>query len=77
MWRGPSWAAPNYFILEALQNAGQDQLFREIGEKWVSQAVKNGIWEMWHPETGKGQGVKNLGMSTSVIDVLYRLREGK
>lgn len=32
---------------------------------------------MWNPETGKGYGVKELGMSTSVLDVLFRLKEMK
>jgi hypothetical protein len=75
MWRGPSWAAPNYFILEGLRRGGQTELFKEIGGKWVREALKNGIWEMWNPETGEGYGVKELGMSTSVIDVLFRLKE--
>ena len=52
MWRGPSWAAPNYFILEGLRNSNQTELFKEIGKKWVNEALKNGIWEMWNPETG-------------------------
>ena len=29
---------------------------------------------MWNPQNGTGYGVKGLGMSTSVIDVLYQLR---
>ncbi len=29
---------------------------------------------MWNPETGTGYGVQGLGMSTSVVDVLYELR---
>lgn len=75
MWWGPSWAAPNYFILEGLRTGNYTDLYRLIGSKWVSSAIKNGIWEMWNPETGKGYGVVDLGMSTSVIDVLHRLKE--
>ena len=41
----------------------------------MSEVLKNDIWEMWNPETGKGYGVKGLGMSTSVIDVMHRLKE--
>jgi len=58
MWRGPSWAAPNYFILEGLRQNNQTQLYKEIGSKWANAVLKNGIWEMWNPETGKGYGVK-------------------
>ena len=75
MWRGPSWAAPNYFILEGLRNENQTALFKEIGSKWLNQALTKGIWEMWNPETVEGYGVKELGMSTSVVDIMYKLRE--
>ena len=75
MWRGPGWAAPNYFILEGLRNNNYTALYQEIGHKWVNAALKKGIWEMWNPETGEGYGVKGLGMSNSVVDVLYRLKE--
>lgn len=44
MWRGPSWAAPNYFILEGLRNGNYTELYKEIGTKWVNEALKNGIW---------------------------------
>jgi hypothetical protein len=30
---------------------------------------------MWHPENGTGYGVQDLGMSTSVVDVLYELKK--
>lgn len=29
---------------------------------------------MWNPLTGEGYGVKDLGMSTSVLDVMYKLK---
>jgi len=74
MWRGPSWAAPNYFILEALLNLGEIDLYKEIASKWMSTVYKNEVWEMWNPETGEGYGVQYLGMSTCVIDVMYKLK---
>lgn len=30
---------------------------------------------MWNPENGTGYGVKNLGMSTSVVHILHELRK--
>jgi len=44
MWRGPAWAAPNYFILEGLRNHNETELYRTIGEKWIAQAKTFGIW---------------------------------
>lgn len=75
MWRGPSWAAPNYFILEGLRKLNETQLYKEIGRKWVDHAMAKGIWEMWNPLTGEGYGVRDLGMSTSVIDVMFKLKK--
>jgi hypothetical protein len=37
--------------------------------------MNKGVWEMWNPETGQGYGVKELGMSTSVLDIIYKLKE--
>ena len=37
--------------------------------------MNKGIWEMWNPLTGEGYGVKELGMSTSVIDVMFKLKQ--
>jgi hypothetical protein len=37
--------------------------------------LKNDIWEMWNPETGQSYGVKRLGMSTSIVDVMFKLKE--
>lgn len=58
MWRGPSWAAPNYFILEGLRRINETELYKEIGNKWVQVAKEKGIWEMWNPLNGTGYGVK-------------------
>ncbi len=75
MWRGPSWAAPNYFILEGLRRLNETSLYKEIGQKWVNQALTKDLWEMWNPLTGEGYGVKDLGMSTSVVDIIYKLKQ--
>ncbi len=50
-------------------------MYKEIGRKWLNQAMNKGIWEMWNPLTGEGYGVKELGMSTSVIDVMFKLKQ--
>lgn len=36
--------------------------------------MTKGIWEQWNPLTGEGYGVKDIGMSTCVVDVLYKLK---
>jgi hypothetical protein len=76
MWRGPSWAAPNYFILHALYYQGSEAelaLFREFAGRFVGTVRKVGVWEMYGPEDGAGMGVKELGMTTSVVDIAAKL----
>jgi hypothetical protein len=36
--------------------------------------MSKGIYEMWNPLSGEGYGVKDIGMSTSVIDVMFKLK---
>eukprot|EP00041_Stephanoeca_diplocostata_P017066 m.339465 g.339465 ORF g.339465 m.339465 type:complete len:61 (-) comp20584_c0_seq1:969-1151(-) len=39
----------------------------------ATQAVRQaGIWEMYNPINGSGMGVEGLGMSTLIVDWLYR-----
>lgn len=69
MWRGPTWAAPNYFILHALFYSGETALFQEFAGRYVRAVQAKGLWEMYDPETGAGMGVANLSMTASVVEV--------
>jgi len=46
---------------------------RRIMNKWVEMVTKNGIWEHYNPETGRGYGAEGLGMSCLVVDWMARL----
>lgn len=32
-----------------------------------------GVWEQYNPDTAEGMGTEGLGMSTLIVDWLYRL----
>jgi hypothetical protein len=42
-------------------------------DKWIGMVTKNGIWEHFNPETGRGYGAEVLGMSCLIVDWMARL----
>jgi len=44
----------------------------ELVKTWASAVQVGGIYEMWNPLTGAGEGVVGLGMSTLIVDALVR-----
>lgn len=73
MWRGPTWAFPNWFILEGLTYHGFWTEARTLAQKWVNLVARSGVWEMYNPLTGDPYGAIGLGMSTLVVDWIHRL----
>eukprot|EP01012_Entosiphon_sulcatum_P063844 TRINITY_DN9199_c0_g1_i1.p1 TRINITY_DN9199_c0_g1~~TRINITY_DN9199_c0_g1_i1.p1 ORF type:complete len:472 (-),score=93.69 TRINITY_DN9199_c0_g1_i1:23-1414(-) len=74
MWRGPTWSFPNWFVMEGLVRHGYTAEANEMLDRWVS-LYKNagGIWEQYNPLTAAPYGAVGLGMSTLIVDWLYRL----
>jgi len=69
---------PSWFVLEGLlrhADAGATSLravANELVKTWASAVQVGGIYEMWNPLTGAGEGVVGLGMSTLIVDALVR-----
>jgi len=62
MWRGPVWANINYFFIEALQQAGRNDLARELRTKTLNLIMKQpGIYEYYSAKTGRPPA-KAVGM---------------
>eukprot|EP00041_Stephanoeca_diplocostata_P017071 m.339563 g.339563 ORF g.339563 m.339563 type:complete len:470 (-) comp20584_c0_seq17:969-2378(-) len=72
MWRGPSWAFTTWFVLEGLHTHGYSDTATEVLQGWIKAVRHAGIWEMYNPINGSGMGVEGLGMSTLIVDWLYR-----
>jgi hypothetical protein len=72
MWRGPTWGFTNWFVIEALMNRGYTELGMAIIYKWVALVEKSGVWEMYNPLNGDPYGAVGTGMSTLIVDWIYR-----
>jgi len=55
-----------------LPDACSDEVNKLMG-KWIDMVQKNGIWEHYNPETGRGYGAEGLGMSCLIVDWMARL----
>jgi len=73
MWRGPTWPILNWFIMEGLQYHGYNDTMNQLMERWIQLYQKSGVWEQYNPITGEAYGAVGLGMSTLIVDWLYRL----
>jgi len=72
MWRGPVWGFTNWFVMEGLLVHKHDNVASEVLDKWISLCQKSGIWEHYNPITGDPYGAEGLGMSTLIVDMMYR-----
>jgi len=72
MWRGPVWGITNWFVLEGLARHGFDSAVDAVLDKWTALVQKSGIFEHYNPLTGEPYGAVGLGMSTLIVDWLYR-----
>eukprot|EP00877_Chromochloris_zofingiensis_P005892 jgi/Chrzof1/1556/Cz10g12100.t1 len=73
MWRGPVWPMLNWIIMEGLVNHGYTQTASDLLDRWTQLYQASGVWEQYNPETGAAFGTEGLGMSTLIVDWLYRL----
>ena len=72
LWRGPMWPVTTWLVMEGLLKHGFKTEATAILDRWTELYLQNGIWEYYNPLTGKGLGQKGLGMSTIIVDMLYR-----
>lgn len=72
MWRGPAWGFTNWFVMEGLHRQGRDDMVDHVLDGWVALVQKSGIYEHYNVLTGEPYGAVGLGMSTLIVDWLYR-----
>jgi len=70
--RGPMWAFPTWFVMEGLQKHNRNDLTKQLLDRWVAMVKLAGIWENYNPYNATGYGVEGLGMSTLIVDWIYR-----
>lgn len=74
LWRGPSWGNTNWMVMEGLLKHNDTEVANHILDRWLEMSQKYGIAEYHNPITGEMQGEEGLGMATTIVDMLYRLK---
>ena len=72
MWRGPVWGFTNWFVMEGLGLHNELDIQKKILDKWIALVQTSGIYEHYNPLTGSPYGPPGLGMSTLIVDWIYR-----
>ena len=53
-WRGPIWAPTTMIIVDGLKKSGEQELAKEIAQKFCDLCVKSGFAENFDAKTGEG-----------------------
>ena len=69
-WRGDVWPSTNYQIARGLFDYGHKDIAADIADKTVANAIKNGINEHYDSMTGKGIGVPDYCMSSTILTMM-------
>lgn len=69
-WRGPTWVNVNWYLYWGLRAHGRSDVASELAERTVRMMASGGIREFYDPLTGEGQGARDFGWSTLVLDLI-------
>jgi hypothetical protein len=59
----------NWFVARGLRRHGFSDLARKIERTSMGLVKRSGFREFYHPRTGAGQGARDFGWSTLVVDM--------
>jgi glycogen debranching enzyme len=68
-WRGPVWAATNWFIYRGLRNYGYEEEADKVRADTLALLERSGFREYWDPETGDGYGAEEFTWGGLAIDM--------
>jgi glycogen debranching enzyme len=75
-WRGPTWVNVNWYIYHGLRAHGRADVASELAERTFAMVAKSGVREFYDPLTGEGQGARDFGWTTLVLDLIATERGG-
>ena len=55
-WRGPAWPQLTYLLWVAAVRRGRPATADDLATRLVAGALRSGMAEYWHPDTGEGLG---------------------
>ncbi|MCD6392829.1 MAG: hypothetical protein J7M40_04915 [Planctomycetes bacterium] len=70
-WRGDVWPPSSYQVARGLYDYGYKDQAAEICDRMVANAIKNGVNEHYDSITGKPIGVEGLGMSCTILTMMF------
>ncbi|HEU4758391.1 MAG TPA: hypothetical protein VFT91_00255 [Dehalococcoidia bacterium] len=75
LWRGPTWVATNWLVLQGLLKHGFGDEARHLVARTRDLIERHGFREFYNPYTGQPYGAPGFGWSTLIVDMLAAGRE--
>jgi len=69
LWRGPTWAFPNWFLYHALRRRGRDKEAERLRAALWRAVQKSGFREYYNPFSGEGYGARDFTWSGLLLDM--------
>src|SRR5437016_254204 len=69
-WRGPTWVNVNWYLYWGLRAHGRGDIASHIVERTIAMIDKSGIREFYDPRSGEGEGARDFGWTTLVLDLV-------
>ena len=73
LWRGPTWVATNWLVLQGLLKHGYRDEARHIVARTRGLIERHGFREFYNPYSGEPYGAPGFGWSTLIVDMLATL----
>jgi hypothetical protein len=71
-WRGPVWPILNWVVCRGLARYGFSELAQEFRIGLIDLCRRNGFWEHYSPETGRGHGGEQFAWTAGLVLDLLR-----
>jgi glycogen debranching enzyme len=69
-WRGPTWVNVNWYLYWGLRAHGRGDVASHIVERTIAMIDQSGIREFYDPRSGDGEGARDFGWTTLVLDLI-------
>jgi glycogen debranching enzyme len=69
LWRGPTWAFPNWLLYHALRGRGRDAEAERLRAALRRAVEASGFREYYNPFTGEGYGARDFSWSGLLLDM--------
>lgn len=71
-WRGPIWAPPTLFLVEGLYKSGEENLAKDVAERFCKMVKRSGFAENYDALTGEGLRDQAYTWTASIFLILLK-----